>query len=280
MDDQEEHPAEWIIKCTHKRGSLSRRKQSPLRKRMGLQLGAGQRTPRPTISPKNPDSRNPPSPPTIAASACARSHTAHLRNAHMDKHYKSLGTALPGGSTVTDVAVDGSHKEMTEKIAGGVAYLINYPDGRREIHMTNAFRPGDKDALDSELTAATLSLRLKSLQTQTTLATSWDCLSPLRNMWRLNPNCNTATNTNSQRQHQCTDETATPSRQLQLRRLSELLTRNTHAGKTYTIKHQKAYKADSFLRPLIQYPRIDTASQVYIIDNAGTDAHRQGEREG
>jgi len=77
---------------------------------------------------------------------------------------------------------------MTGKTAGGVAYLINYPDGRREIHMTNAIRPGDKDALDNELTAATLSLRLKSLQTQKTLTTSWDCLHPLRHLWRLNPN--------------------------------------------------------------------------------------------
>ncbi|KAJ1632686.1 hypothetical protein T492DRAFT_1113721 [Pavlovales sp. CCMP2436] len=101
--------------------------------------------------------------PRFAASAAARSHTAHLRNAHLDKYDKTLRTALPGGSTVTDVAVDGSHTEMTGKTAGGVAYLINYPDGRQEIHMTNAIRPGDKDALDSELTAATLSLRLKSL---------------------------------------------------------------------------------------------------------------------
>jgi hypothetical protein len=98
---------------------------------------------------------------------------------------------------VTDVAVDGSHKDQKTgtqaNTAGGVAYLVNLADGTKEIHMTNAIRSGDKDALDSELTAATLSLRLKFLQNQHTLTTSWDCLNPLRHLQRSNPSCKPTT---------------------------------------------------------------------------------------
>ncbi|KAJ1633247.1 hypothetical protein T492DRAFT_982307, partial [Pavlovales sp. CCMP2436] len=138
--------------------------------------------------------------------------------------------------------------------------------------MTNAIRTGDKDALDSKLTAATLSLRLKSLHRQTTLTTSWDCLNPLRHLWRSNPICKPAIDADTQTHHHSADKIATPSRQSQLRRLRELLTRNTDTGQTHTFKHQKAHKYDIFLRPLIVNPTVDATNQVYIIDNEGTNA--------
>ncbi|KAJ1622815.1 hypothetical protein T492DRAFT_1126364 [Pavlovales sp. CCMP2436] len=214
--------------------------------------------------------------PRFAASAGARPHTAHLRNAHLQKHDKPLGADPFQSSNITDVAVDGSHKEKTSqtpaKTAGGVAYLVKYPDGRREIHMTNAVRKGDKGALDSELTAATLSLRLKSLHNQQTLTTSWDCQNPLRHLWHSNPTCKPATNADTQPQHQSADKIATPSRQSQLRRISELLARNTVPGTTNTFKHQKAHGADPHLRPLITNPTEDTVNQVYIIELIKTEA--------
>jgi hypothetical protein len=138
--------------------------------------------------------------------------------------------------------------------------------------MTNATRTGDIDALDSELTAATLSLRLKSLYNQQALATSWDCLNPLRHLWRSNPSSNPSTYADTQPQHQPADDIATPSRQSQLRRLSKLLTRNTDTGTTHTFKHQKAHKMDQYLRPLIAITTKDTANQVYILNTTQTNA--------
>ncbi|KAJ1638077.1 hypothetical protein T492DRAFT_833924 [Pavlovales sp. CCMP2436] len=147
--------------------------------------------------------------------------------------------------------------------------MVNHPDGRQEIHMNSAVRRGDKDALDSELTAATLSLRLKSLHNQRTLTASLDCLNPLRHLWRSNPS---AIDADTQPPNQPADEIATPSRQSQLRRLKELLTRNTDTGTINTFKHQKAHKMDHHLRPLITNPTEDTANQIYIINSETTKA--------
>ncbi|KAJ1626861.1 hypothetical protein T492DRAFT_842841 [Pavlovales sp. CCMP2436] len=105
--------------------------------------------------------------------------------------------------------------------------MVNHPDGRQEIHMTNAVRRGDKDALD---------------------------------------------NADTQPPNQPADEIATPSRQSQLRRLGELLARNTNTGTTNTFKHQKAHKMDHHLRPLVTNPTEDTANQIYIINSETTKA--------
>jgi hypothetical protein len=65
---------------------------------------------------------------------------------------------------------------------------------------------------------------------------------------------------------------SSPSRQSQIRRLTELLKRNTAPGKTHIIKHQKAHDADIALRPLIQNPTVDVDNQVYVIDATATQA--------
>ncbi|KAJ1621328.1 hypothetical protein T492DRAFT_847122 [Pavlovales sp. CCMP2436] len=253
-------------------------KQSTLRKRLGDPLASqgGQRRNHLASSPKPSDKRSTPGPAPVC---CIHRRQAPYRTSlerTLQKHDKPLGTDPPQSSHVTDVAVDGSHKERTLEIpartAGGVAYLVKYTDGRREIHMADAIRTGDKDALDSEVTAATLSLRLKSLHKQTPFTTSWDCLNSLRHLWRSNPICKPATDADTQTHHHSADEIATLSRQSQLRRLSELLTRYTDTSQTHTFKHQKAHKYDTFIRPLIINSTINATNQVYIIDNEGTNA--------
>ncbi|KAJ1619355.1 hypothetical protein T492DRAFT_848623 [Pavlovales sp. CCMP2436] len=79
-------------------------------------------------------------------------------------------------------------------------------------------------------------------------------------------------NADTQPPNQPADEIATPSRQSQLRRLSELLARNTDTGTTNTFKHQKAHKMDHHLRPLITNPTEDTANQICIINSETTKA--------